>query len=302
MSGYNNFQKDNVKYSNRGILDIYNADGFSFKNKDNDLEKFNELKDKWKILISYWRVYPDHLANLLGLKLYGYQRLLLRVIFRYRYVYIVACRGSAKTLISVIAFILQCILYPGVTIGITAGGKNQATSIIKAKVDELKKYPLLMREIKHVRDNKDEYALEFQNKSILKVCIAGETTRGTRLSRLLLDENRLIKKEVIDTILIPTLVVKRRLPNGETDPNELNHQQIYLTSAYFKNHDCYKKFISFTKDMIQKENTFVCAFGWEIPVMYGLFDEEYLQELKQSDDFNPLTFAMEYEAKFLGYF
>jgi len=300
MSEERRFQKDNVKYSKTGIMDIYNADGHSFKKDDKDLEKFNELKDKWKTMISYWRKYPDHLANLYGINLHGYQRLLLRVIFRYRYVYIIASRGGTKSWLSVLALFLQCILYPRLKVGMTAGGKEQAVGIIKEKVNELKEYPLLKREIKRIENNKDHYSVHFQNGSVFKVAIAGEATRGKRFNRLLLDENRLIKKEIMETILIPTLIIKRQLPNGTVDPDELNHQELYLTSAYFKSHDCYRKFVSFTKDMVKKDNVFVCAFGWEIPVMYGLFDEEYLQELKEKDDYNPLTHAMEYEAKFMG--
>jgi ribonucleoside-diphosphate reductase alpha chain len=205
-----------------------------------------------------------------------------------------------NSFLSVLALFLQCILYPRLKVGMTAGGKEQAVGIIKEKVNELKEYPLLAREIKRIENNKDHYSVHFQNGSVFKVAIAGEATRGKRFNRLLLDENRLIKKEIMETILIPTLIIKRQLPNGTVDPDELNHQELYLTSAYLKAHDCYKKFISFTKDMVKKDNVFVCAFGWEIPVMYGLFDEEYLQELKEKDDYNPLTHAMEYEAKFIG--
>ena len=222
-------------------------------------------------------------------------------MFRYRYVYIIASRGGAKSYLSILALMLQCILYPRVRIGITAGGKTQATNIVKSKIAEMKEsYPLLMKEVRKIHDNKDQYTLYFQNGSILQVCLAGESSRGLRFSRLLADENRLIKSDVLNTILIPTLVIKRQLPNGESDPEELNHQQIYLTSAYFKSHDCYKKFLSFTKDMVTRSNTFVCAFDYKLPILYGLFDELYIEELKQQDDFNPLTFSMEYEAKFIG--
>jgi hypothetical protein len=246
-------------------------------------------------------MYPDHLAKLYGVNLYGYQALLLRVIFRYRYVYIIATRGGTKSFLSVLGLFLQCILFPNVKIAITAGGKSQANSIFKSKVEEFKvKYPLLMREVKKISDNKDQYTVYFQNNSILQVCLAGESSRGLRFNRLCADENRLIKPEILNSVLIPTLVIKRQLPNGETDPNELNHQQIYLTSAYFKSHDCYKKFLSFTKDMVTSGNTFVCAFDYWLPILYGLFDENYIEELKKSDDYNPLTFAMEFEARFIG--
>jgi hypothetical protein len=301
IANYENFQKDNVKYCSQGIIDIYNPDGFSFEKDDKELDKFKQIKNKWKSLISFWRVYPDHLAKLYGINLYGYQILLLRAMFRYRYVYIVATRGAAKTFVSLLGLILQCILFSRVEIGVTAGGKAQATSIFRSKVEKFKEdYPLLMREVKKITDNKDNYTLYFHNGSSLKVALAGESSRGLRFSRLLADENRLIKTDVLNTILIPTLVIKRQLPNGTTDENELNHQQIYLTSAYFKNHDCYKKFLSFTKDMLSRGNTFVCAFDYHVPILYGLFDEEYIEELKQQDDFNPLTFKMEYEASFLG--
>lgn len=222
-------------------------------------------------------------------------------MFRYRYVYIIASRGGAKTFLSVLGLFLHCILHSNLKVGITSGGKSQANNIFKSKVEEFRtKYPLLMREVKKISDNKDQYTVYFHNNSILQVILAGESSRGLRLHKILADENRLIKPEILNSVLIPTLVIKRQMPNGETDKDELSHQQIYLTSAYFKSHDCYKKFITFTKDMVTKDNTFVCAFDYKLPILYGLFDEEYIEELKRSDDYNPLTFSMEYCANFIG--
>lgn len=301
MGGYANFQTDAAKYSSQGVLDIHNPYSRSYEKEDKDTEKYQRLKNIWKQYISYWRKYPDALCDVYGIKLYFYQRILLRAMFRYRYVYIVATRGAAKTFISVLALFLQAILFSNVRIGVTAGGKTQASSIIKAKVEEFKtKYPLLMREVKKISDNKDQYTIFFQNGSLIQVVVPGEGARGLRFSRMLFDENRLIDTNVLNTILIPTLVIKRQLPNGESDPLELNHQQLFLTSAYFKSHDAYKKFLSFTKDMVTKDNTFVCAFDYRLPILYGLFDETYIEELKQSDDYNDLSFRMEYGAEFIG--
>ena len=56
---------------------------------------------------------------------------------RYQYVYAVFPRAYSKSFLSVMALMVRCILYPGVHLFVTSGGKEQGASILHDKVNEI---------------------------------------------------------------------------------------------------------------------------------------------------------------------
>lgn len=87
----------------------------------------NQL-DNIRLLISFYREYPDlFIDDIKGednnFKLYDYQRIILRIAMRHRYVYMTLPRGSSKSFLSMLILMLRCILYPGSEMFVTTGGK-----------------------------------------------------------------------------------------------------------------------------------------------------------------------------------
>ena len=56
---------------------------------------------------------------------------------RYQYVYAVYPRAYSKSFLSVMALMIRCILYPGIKLFVTSGGKEQGASILHDKVQEI---------------------------------------------------------------------------------------------------------------------------------------------------------------------
>ena len=122
-------------------------------------ERIEVIKPVLRQYIAYWREYPDMFVDFLqtgrdgeipkeGLRFYFYQRVFLRISVRYREVYAVFPRGYSKSFLAVLSLMVRCILYPGAKLFSSAGGKSQAASILKEKVDELcKLIPALEREL-----------------------------------------------------------------------------------------------------------------------------------------------------------
>jgi hypothetical protein len=88
MSSFNNFsQKDRA----RKDCD-FNNNPDNIENRSvnkNQVKDFQNLKSKWRELCSYFRFYPDKFIDFIQpedakIKLYFYQRIYLRIIFRYR--------------------------------------------------------------------------------------------------------------------------------------------------------------------------------------------------------------------------
>lgn len=79
-------------------------------------------------LIAFWREYPDLFVDYIKgpnstFKFYFYQRIFLRVVMRHRYVYATFPRAYSKSFLSMMALMLRCVLFPGVEMFVTTGGK-----------------------------------------------------------------------------------------------------------------------------------------------------------------------------------
>lgn len=152
---------------------------------------------------AFWREYPDLLVDFMvhGLKaltgelteeekskkfrFYSYQRIFLRSTMRYQYVYCVFPRAYSKSFLTVLCSLIRCILYPGIHLFVTAGGKEQSADILSSKVDELcQLIPALEREIDWRRGKttkgKDKVRYVFKNGSVLDNLAAKESSRGQR--------------------------------------------------------------------------------------------------------------------------
>ena len=91
------------------------------------------------------------------------------------------------------ALMIRCILYPGVHLFVTSGGKEQGASILQSKVQEIcRMIPSFAREIDWSRgktqESKDKVKYIFKNGSELDNLAARESTRGQRRHGGLMEE------------------------------------------------------------------------------------------------------------------
>lgn len=145
--------------------------------------------------VAFWREYPDLFIDFLQtgddktrkkeINFYFYQRLFLRAAMRYKYVYMTFPRAYSKSFLSVMVLMCRCILYPGCKLFVTSGGKEQAASIIKEKVQEIcAAIPAFAREIDwrrgQTQEGKDYCKYIFKNTSYFDVVAARDSSRGKR--------------------------------------------------------------------------------------------------------------------------
>ena len=62
------------------------------------------------------------------------------------------------------------------------------------------KSPNLRREIKEVKTGINDSQITFHNGSTVIAVVSGESARGNRANILIIDESRLVKKEIYDSI------------------------------------------------------------------------------------------------------
>lgn len=263
--------------------------------------------------IAFWREYPDIFVEFLcgnnpeNFQLYFYQRVFLRAVMRHRYAYATFPRAYSKSFLSVLILMIRCILYPGSHLFVTTGGKEQAAGIAKEKVEELcKLIPGLRNEIDWSRgaskSSKDNVEYIFKNKSKLDIMAARQSSRGKRATGGLVEECILVDQTMLNEVIIPTMNVNRRLPDGSRHEEELvNKSQIFVTTAGWKNTFAYEKLIQTLIQQITEPGQAVVLGGtWRIPVMEKLLQRSFIEELKMDGTYNDASFAREYDSEWSG--
>ena len=281
-------------------------------------ERVEAIKPILRQYIAYWREYPDMFIDFLqtgvdgeipkeGLRFFFYQRVFLRIALRYRQVYAVFPRGYSKSFLAVLSLMIRCILYPGAKLFSSAGGKSQAASILKEKVDELcKLVPALERELDlrpgKTRQSKDYCIYMFKNGSYFDNLTASEKTRGQRRHAGVLEECASMDGKILQEVLIPTMSISRKALDGTKVKDEaLNKGELYITTAGQKASFAYQKLISVLVKMITEPKTaFILGGTYKILVLLGHYDKSFVQDQKKDETFNEAAFGREYESRWSG--
>ena len=208
-------------------------------------ERINAVMPVIRKYTAFWREYPDLFVDFLvrgtrteqkegEFKFFFYQRVFLRCVMRYQYVYAVFPRAYSKSFLSVMALMVRCILYPGVHLFVTSGGKEQAAGIIKEKVNEIcALVPAFENELDlrpgKTRQSKDYCIFVFKNGSYFDNIAARETSRGKRRHGGLIEECVGVDGQILSEVIIPTMNVSRLCMDGTMHPEEtLNKSQIFV--------------------------------------------------------------------------
>ena len=267
---------------------------------------------------AFWREYPDLFVDFMvrgnrtepkegEFKFFFYQRVFLRSVMRFQYVYAVFPRAYSKSFLSVMALMIRCILFPGAHLFVTSGGKEQGASILHDKVQEIcKLIPTFEREIDWGRgktqEGKDRVRYVFKNGSVLDNLAARESTRGQRRHGGLMEECVGIDDSVLREVIIPGMAIPRRAKDGTTREEEpLNKSQIYITTAGYKGTFPYDRLIGLLVRMVtQPERCMVLGGTWRTPVAVGLQQKTFITDQKNEGTFNEASFEREYESKWSG--
>lgn len=268
--------------------------------------------------IAFWREYPDLFVDFMvrGTRtevkdgefcFYFYQRVFLRCVMRYQYVYAVFPRAYSKSFLTVMVLMCRCILYPNAHLFVTSGGKEQGASILQSKVEEIcKLIPSFEREIDWGRGKtltgKDKVRYVFKNGSVLDNLAARESTRGQRRHGGVMEECVGIDDQILREVIIPVMAISRRAKDGTTNEKEpLNKSQIYITTAGYKGTYPYDRLIGFLVRMVtQPDRCIVLGGTWRTPVAMGLQSKTFITDQKNEGTYNEASFEREYESKWSG--
>ena len=280
-------------------------------------ERIEAVKPQLRQYIAFWREYPDlfvdfmqnggDISKPLTFKLFFYQRCFLRIGMRYRYVYAVYPRAYSNSFLSALIQMIRAILYPDAQLFTTAGGKEQAATILYEKINDIcKKIPAFKKEIDwrrgQTQEGKDHCRYVFKSGSTIENIAARESSRGIRKHGGVIEECVGVDQKMLQEVILPTMNVSRRALDGTVQEDEvLSQSQLYITTAGYKNTFSYDKLIQTLVPMIvEPGKAFIMGGTYRVPILTGLLPKTFVNDLKRDSTFNQESFEREYGSKWTG--
>lgn len=291
--------------------ELENIQGTNQKNVSEILPEFADM-------LAFFQTYPDKFIDYIlpsdsTFDLYPFQRVYLRVMARYKKVYITATRGTSKSFLNILSMYLKCIFFPNIKLSLVAPQKDQASQIAQQNIEAIWNFiPVLEKEVKAKTFAKDFTRIKFYNNSVLDIVVASQGSRGLRRHGLSFEEIVQMEKhrEVIGEVLLPLLANNRKGADGKVSPHEIHKQLMYVTTASSRQSYAWEQLRSVMIDMAlmmdnvddpdNKKSAFVIGNDFNLPVMFEQLDPDYVEEVKNDPSMSPLQFAREYMSVWTG--
>lgn len=276
--------------------------------KGTNQKNISEMLPEWADMLAFFQVYPDKFIDYVldedsTFQLYPFQRIFLRVMARYKKVYITATRGTSKSFLNILSMYLKCIFFPNIKLSLVAPQKDQASQIAQQNIEAIWNFvPLLGKEVKKHQFAKDFTRLTFHNNSVLDIVVASQGSRGLRRHGLSFEEICQMEKhrEIIGEVLLPLLANNRKGADGKVSKHEIHKQLMYVTTASSRQSYAWEQLFSVMLDMAREKSAFVIGNDFALPVMFEQLDPDYIEEVKNDPSMSPLQFAREYMSVWTG--
>ena len=263
--------------------------------KQKDLEKeFEENIIDWCTF--YRRNIHRFIEHYFGIKLHFYQKIMVYLMNLCPLVVVICARAISKSFITALYACAICVLKPNSKVLVASLTKKQAGILITEKIEKelMVMSPNLRREIKRISTGQNAIEVIFKNGSSFIASCAGEQSRGLRSTILVVDGFRLVRKQVVDSILSPTEIIR---PTPYTMKKEYEHlkeepREVYLSSAYFKSSWMWDLIKQAVKDSYNNNNAVLFATDYALTLKHNIRTKKQL--LREKNKMDSTTFDMEY--------
>lgn len=267
-------------------------------------DKYNKIMSQIGKWGSYYRQNPHRfIQEYFGIKLKMFQEILICEMFMAGRVFFLGCRGISKTWTTSLFASTKCVLYPGTACIVASATRKQARELV-AKIEKIfmPNYPMFALEVEEIVNNQYNTIVKFRNGSYIEIVTANENARCGRANLLIIDEARLVDKNIIDSVLKKFLTAPRHAGYMDLDkykdlPMERN-QEMYLTSGWYASHWCYTMFRDYAAAMIVGKDCFCAALPYQLSIKEKLLDRRQVESDMEESSFNEISFIMEMCAEF----
>lgn len=243
----------------------------------------------WGLLISYWRAYYDKFLDIMEGETSKYevgiiQRILIRAYARYQQIFVTGSRGVTKSFTLFGGKKAEGILYPGVYTQYAGPSKEQLASILSGVVEDIfQQWPGLRDYWAFQSNSRDNFEMVSNEGSHIMINVARGTTCNTvAAEEVAQSETKTTKAFDHDNFKTAILPAVRgdRMIQKRIDPFFHHHQQAFVTSAGMTHNDAFDYRSPIWTAMINGENAFVIDIPSEVPVLSGIRQAKWRENLK----------------------
>ena len=209
---------------------------------------------------------------------------------------------SHNTYTEVLDDFIASILYPGITLSITAQTRENSAALLEDKYNEIMNdFPLMQNEVEKTRFSKNDAFIKWKNGSIITNLANTQASKGRRRHRIKIEESALLNNTLYEDALEPIVEVPRTTAGSCAliDPEEMNFQIHFFTTSGYRGSDEYNRSVRMVNGMRNCTGDIVLGSGWMLPCYYGRGSTK-TQILKKKRRSNPVFFAQNYEQKWVG--
>lgn len=163
----------------------------------------------------------------------------------------------------------------------------------------MKFYPLLQNEIVNSKFSKNMAEIEFSNGSVIDILANAQSSKGQRRTRINIEEAALLKSDLFEDALEPIVEIPRVLPNGFSDPCEMNSSINFFTTSGFRGSSPYDKAVKTYRDMVDLKGKISFGATWMLGSYYGRGSTRS-QMIDKMSELNPIAFSQNYMSYWVG--
>lgn len=209
---------------------------------------------------------------------------------------------SHNTYTEVLDCFIVAILYPGITLSITAQTRENSAALLEDKYNEIMNdFPLMENEVDKKKFSKNDAFIKWKNGSTISNLANAQSSKGRRRHRIKIEESALLNNTLYEDALEPIVEVPRTTTGSSAviDPEEMNFQIHFFTTSGYRGSDEYNRSVRMVNGMRNCTGDIVLGSGWMLPCYYGRGSTK-TQILKKKRRSNPIFFDQNYEEKWVG--
>lgn len=247
--------------------------------------------DAGALLLSFWRWYPDYFCDMCrspyatyGLELP--QRIMLRVMTRYRKTYITGSRGLTKTFGTLLGKMVKGLLYPGIKMRYCAPNYKQAAALASQAFRQIEKdYPIIAMSWAVRNDKADMFRIVTDYGSEFTMY----APRGDNCGETIAEEigaegnnNNTFDMETYETDVLPTCRIVRQV-NQKPDRVHINQQHAHISNACSKQNKAYTTHRNDCLTAMMRGNKYegyVLDISWITALLGNIRDINYIEDIK----------------------
>lgn len=253
--------------------------------KSFDYDAINQSSSAF--MISFFRWYPDYFADLCRSEDARYrlelpQRMMLRIIARYRNVYITGVRGLTKTYCLLLGRMIKGILWPGVIMRYCAPNMKQAAALATQAFHQIEKdYPIIASHWQIRHDSQDSFLItSIYGSEFGMYSPRGDNNSETDAEEIGQEGNEPFDMRRYEEDVLPACRIVRTI-NGLPDPYCIQQQHIHISNACRKQNPAYYKHrAACLKEMQtgEKYEGYCIDLSWKTALLCNLRNIPYIKD------------------------